>query len=75
MSDYSFCGTAALDSSYTFLTHLSRCNFALGDGHVEAMGPHQVAERWLKNAGNWKFVVNGSEILTVTSKEDTGTTW
>ena len=65
MSNYNFCGGTPLDSSYTSLAHLSRCNFALGDGHVAALTPHQVAKRWLKNGGNWKFVANGSEILTV----------
>jgi len=65
MSNYNFCGTTQLDSSYTSLAHLSRCNFALGDGHAETLNPHQVAKRWLKNAGSWKFVVSNSEILTV----------
>ncbi len=66
MGNYNFSATDAMDSSYNSLHHRSRCNFALGDGHAESLGPNDVRTRWLRNAGSWKFVTEGTQILTVT---------
>ena len=63
-SNYAFSGDTALDGSYTSLHHAMKANFAFGDGHVEAMTPVKVRWRYYKNAGIWRFVVDGTHVIT-----------
>lgn len=63
-SCYAFSGDTALDNSYTSLHHALKANFAFGDGHVEPMTPAKVRKRYYKNAGTWRFVVDGTRIIT-----------
>lgn len=64
MSCYAFSGDTALDDSYTSLNHAMNINFAFGDGHTEAMTPGKIRARYHKNAGTWRFVVDGTRVIT-----------